>query len=153
MANKLLNVDELAELFAVTPKTIRSWSVEGMPVAKAGAKGRGNRSLYDLAACVGWYFSEKAFDDQRQRLAAAQAEKVEMENATRRGNLARHEDVIAFWNACIANSRARLLALPSRIAAPLPQALRAEIHEHARAIIFEALQELADYEPPKEKTE
>jgi phage terminase Nu1 subunit (DNA packaging protein) len=83
----LLDVAALAGLFRVTEKTVRDWTAQGMPVAKAGGKGRGKKAMYRLGECVEWYFEENferlELDRQRTRLAAEQAQKIAIENALR----------------------------------------------------------------------
>jgi phage terminase Nu1 subunit (DNA packaging protein) len=94
--------------------------------------------------------NESDFDDQRQRLAAAQAEKVEHENAVRRGELARRADVERFWTDCISAARAKFLSIPTRIGARVPPDHRAEVVQIAKEIVYEGLRELSEYEPPLE---
>ena len=75
----------------------------------------------------------------------------ELELEQQRGNLLPMELVIAAWQGHIANSRAKLLALPPKAAS---QVLGMESYlevEHAiRDIIYEALDELAGDGVPKE---
>ena len=87
------------------------------------------------------------YDDQRQRLAAAQAEKVEHENALRRGELASKAEVMRFWTDCIANARQRLLRLPTDIGRDVPADHRPQVQTAARIAVHDALQNLAEYEP------
>lgn len=89
------------------------------------------------------------YDDQRQRLAAAQAEKVERENAIQRGEVARKADVVRFWTDCMANMRARVLAIGSKLGPQLvnigdPNLLASAVRSECCA----ALAELAEYDGP-----
>jgi hypothetical protein len=139
-----LSQTQAATLLSVAPRTLRDW---------ADAP-RNPDGTYPGPALVAYYVAKlrgnsDEFDDQRQRLAAAQAEKVENENAVRRGELADMAEVEKFWTDCIANARAKALALPTKLsprlvnigdASLVAAAIRAEIHA--------MLAELADYAPP-----
>ena len=137
-----LNQTQAAALLSVAPRTLRDW--HDAPRNKDGT--------YPGPALVAYYVARITgggeYDDQRQRLAAAQAEKVEHENAVRRGELARRGDVERFWTECITNMRARALAMGSKLsprlvnigdASLISAAIRAEVHAF--------LSELADWEP------
>lgn len=130
-----------AELIGVTPRTLRDWT--DAP--------RNEDGTYAGPALVQWLLDRNTpadeYDDQRQRLAAAQAERVERENAVARGDLARRADVVKFWTDCIAAARSRLLALPARIAADLPAEIRPAVLAKSRELVHEALRDLAEYEP------
>jgi len=136
----------VAELLGVTPRTIRDWHAEGFPRHEDGS--------YSGPDAVAWLLERRspdgdAFDDQRQRLAAAQAEKVEAENALRRGELADMREVEKFWTDCISNARATLLRLPDDVGRTVPPDLRAAVVAAARKSVHGALNELADYSPPE----
>jgi phage terminase Nu1 subunit (DNA packaging protein) len=105
-----LTQKQIAELFGVTPRAIRDWHSEGLPRLEDGN--------YDGAACVTWYANDDGVD-QRDRLAAAQAEKAEAENAIRRGELIDTNAVAAVWSEMIAAARAKLLSLPTKLSAQL----------------------------------
>jgi len=49
-----LTIDQAAKLFAVTPKTIRSWVAQGMPTVRSGRKGAGNGAIVDLPRAALW---------------------------------------------------------------------------------------------------
>jgi phage terminase Nu1 subunit (DNA packaging protein) len=90
------------------------------------------------------------FDNQRERLAAAQAEKFEMENALRRGELAEASKVQSAWADHIAAARAKLLAMPSKLGPQLthiadPNVVQARIRVEVNA----AISELAEWELPE----
>jgi hypothetical protein len=137
-----LNQTQAAALLSVAPRTLRDW--HDAPRNKDGT--------YPGPALVAYYVAKITgggeFDDQRQRLAAAQSEKVEHDNAVRRGDLAQRADVERFWTECIANMRAKALAMGSKLsprlvnigdASLIAAAIRAEVHAF--------LAELADWEP------
>lgn len=144
MSISALSQIQAAALLSVAPRTLRDW--HDAP--------RNPDGTYSGPAIVAYYVAKMAggggeFDDQRQRLAAAQAEKVEHENAIRRGQLADIAVVERQWNDFTANCRARLLAIPSKLGPRLVNlADPAVINTAIRSEIRAALAELADYEPP-----
>lgn len=104
---------------------------------------------YRMARVFSHLMGNGEFDDQRERLAAAQAEKVETENAVRRGELAVMSDVQRVWADHIAAARAKLLAIPAKLAPQItgihePNVIAAAV----RAEVTAALAELAEYEAP-----
>jgi hypothetical protein len=137
-----LTQTQAAALLSIAPRTLRDW--HDAPRNPDGS--------YVGPALVAYYVAKMAgggeFDDQRQRLAAAQAEKQEHENAVRRGELAPRADVVRFWTDCIANMRAKALAMASKLSPQLVSIGDANIIAAAiRAEVYAFLAELADYEP------
>lgn len=135
-----LTQKQLAELFSVTPRSIRDWHSEGLPRLEDGN--------YDGSACVAWYTDRDGeFADQRQRLAAAQAEKAEAENAVRRSELADTAVVAAAWIEMIASARAKLLSLPTKLGPQLANVADVgAIAALIRVEVYAALAELAEPE-------
>lgn len=90
------------------------------------------------------------FDDQRQRLAAAQAEKHEMENSLRRGELADSAKVQAAWSEHISAARAKLLSMPTKLGPQLTRVADPNIvSARIRAEVYAAINELAEWELPE----
>lgn len=80
----------------------------------------------------------------RERLYKANAEIKEAELARLRGELLPAAEVLATWRGRISNTRARLLAIPSKIAPQIaPPGKLAQTAEALRREIYEALNELA----------
>ena len=76
----------------------------------------------------------------RGRLAAAQADKVELANARQRGSLVDAEAVEREWSDILRAVRAGMLAVPSRVAARLPHLTPhdvSEIDAEVRAVLSE----------------
>lgn len=147
-----VSVARCAAIFGVTSKCVRDWISEGMPVLKRGARGAGNGSVLDLAAVVSWYVARRAgpFDPQQElaRKNAALADRTEMENALRRGELCVIEDMQKAWADHIGVARTRLLAIPATVAPRV--AGIADVPLIAAAIrteIYGALTELSEYTP------
>jgi hypothetical protein len=135
-----LTQSQAATLLSISPRTIRDW--HDAP--------RNPDGTYPGPALVAYYVEKRTgagdFDDQRQRLAAAQAEKVEHENLVRRGMLAQREAVVKFWTECLANMRAKILAMASKLGPQLVNIGDASIIAAAiRAECYAALAELAEW--------
>lgn len=141
---------------ARTVSRYQGQSTDPLPVAVVGK--RGTPHQYDIGAVVKWAIRQKLdelqagqngqvidFNKERARLTQQQADKVTLENAQLRATLLPIEMVVSTWSEMIANARARLLGLPTKIA---PAVTDCEDIAENRAIlteaISEALQELAD---------
>lgn len=145
-----VGTQELAALFRVTPKTVRGWMRDGMPVVVEGSVGAGNEAQIDLASAVRWYVEKNAtrFEVLREqaRLTAERADQIAMANAERRKDLARTAVVEKQFATAADYARRVLLAIPKREA----PAIAAEsdpvaIQAHLTAAIHAALHELANY--------
>lgn len=150
----MADVEQVARALNLTPRRVQQLTSEGLP-----KKGRGE---YELGACMAWYIRylqdalEKRgpaqgggedLDKARARVAAANAERLETENARRRGELAELAEVGKFWADCVANARTRLLAIPAKLSPRLVRIENAAVIDRAiRAEVCTALDELAEYE-------
>ncbi|MEN9317321.1 MAG: Phage packaging protein Nu1 [Pseudomonadota bacterium] len=144
-----LNQQQAAALLGVTARSLRDW-------ADAPRNGDGT---YDGPMLVQWYVARERgligeYDTQRERLAAAQAEKVEAENAVRRGELAELSAVAEQWSAHIHAARAKLLSMPAKLGPQLthvadPTVIAARI----RAEVYAALVELGGTDDDDTDTE
>ena len=125
---RFVAVKQLAISLNVTPRRVHQLVHEGMPQAERGQ--------YDLVACLEWYvrFLQRAVERreslsgksttedvrrERARLLQAQAEKIERQNAQRRGELVPIHVFTEMMAGMIATARAHFLNLPGRIAARL----------------------------------
>lgn len=138
--------------------TGRAWRTVKAKLERAGVRPirqERNANLYDSVAALEAIFSperpagfeNEEFTDQRQRLAAAQAEKQEMENALRSGQLADVRDVEQAWADMILACRAKLLVLPGKLAPQLQNVAQATVIEaRIRAEVYQALNELGQSE-------
>jgi phage terminase Nu1 subunit (DNA packaging protein) len=131
---------EAATLLGVSTRTLRDWAKAGHGVP------RNDDATYDAPALVQWYANHTRgsdFRDQRERLAAAQAERVETENRVRCGELAEMSRVAEVWANHISAARSRLLALPSKLPALLEGRGAPAMAALIRIEVHAALQELA----------
>lgn len=92
---------------------------------RAGASGRGT--------------ADKGYRDERTRLAKVQADKIAQQNAVSSGELVAVSDVAAAWSSILADVRAAMLAIPSRV-----QGIDRHAVETLDREIREALEGLAD---------
>jgi len=134
-------------------------------VSKAIQSGRIQRDLFGridpVQADADWAANTGAGADQvdeprdaplsvtreRARLLCAQAEKAELEVAKTRGLLLDAGDVQSVWSKYISNARARLLSLPASAAPRVAGETVSIAADVIRVLVFEALDELAAYDP------
>ena len=110
----LVNRLELAELLGVHPDRITKFAGEGMPVEKQG--GRSKAGEYDAAACLRWARERRAPGNQEQertRYFAAQADKTELENRVRRGEVAELAAMESTVAGLVVAARDRLRGIPA----------------------------------------
>ena len=147
----------LANLFGMTPRRIRQLENEG--VIKKVARGK-----YSLQENIKSYITfikasvnlkennteetKINYDEEHALLEKRKREKIELELASMRGTMHFSEDVERVMNDMLSNFRAKILALPSRVA---PRLIGidtiADIQEILQIEILEVLQELSEYNP------
>jgi len=92
----------------------------------------------------------KDLQKELTRLRRAQADKTEMEVKEFRGELHRAEDVEMIWTEMLSNFRARILAMPSKLAPSLHKLKDLkEIRKALKDAFNQALQELSEYDPDR----
>jgi hypothetical protein len=150
----IVNVGKVAEALNLDERRVQQLAKEGMP--------REGKGQYDPIKCMWWYIRylqtklEKravpmpggefvGLNDQRVRGLRADAELKEMELALRRGITANLDDVRAAWADLVLMAKARLMAIPPRLAPDLKGEdslvmLQAKIEK----AIKDALNQLAD---------
>ncbi|HAG75160.1 MAG TPA: hypothetical protein DCL53_06840 [Thauera sp.] len=143
---------QIADFFGVSRETINAWQRDGFPVAKRG--GSNVPSEYDSADCIRWFVArelsagrssdnEHDLTAERARLAHHQANIAALDESRKRGELIPADQVKEKWLSMIGAARSRLLALPTRIASTCVGHGEIEIEREARALVHEALSELA----------
>jgi phage terminase Nu1 subunit (DNA packaging protein) len=119
-----VKVEEIARWFGVSDAAVRQLARRGIVVKAA-------RGEYDLEESVRSYSTHlrqlahghKMTDTapkERARLAAAQADAIELKNARARGALVDSEAVAKEWEGICRTIRAGMLRVPKRAAARLP---------------------------------
>ena len=147
-------VVEIAALMGVSTKTVYEQVQKGNII-------QSERGLFDIQASLPKYCQylrdlakgrggeegiATSASFERGRLAKAQATKVELLNATTRGELVPAADVQRKWSDILRNVRGRILAAPSRIGARAPHLSREDI-QIVDSELREALTELAKSRP------
>jgi phage terminase Nu1 subunit (DNA packaging protein) len=144
------NAVEFARLCDVTGQSVTNWMDEGMP-CKRGA-GRGNPVVIDPAQAIPWVLARRAPPgSERERLAKAQADKVELDNAKRRGELVEESFVRSLLMGMAAQLNGMLDGLPGRCASAVvgltAAEARARLLDETRSIragMAEHVQQLSD---------
>ena len=153
MANPTIPVATLARLFNLTERRVQQMAREG--IIPKPEKGK-----YDLIGCTRAYIKylqERATGRdiepqdaylERARLLKAQADKVELEVKSMNGEVVPSEQMELLWSGLVASFRLRMLALPVWCT---PQVMNLETHAEVesclREYVYEALNELARYDP------
>lgn len=142
---------QIAEIFNVDPKTVREWVDGGMPVKATGSRGAGKTHLIDLESAVRWYFSSRrsVLDaaQERARRDKEAADKLALDNARTRGELAPiaiMEEEIA---ALLSDMRANALGLGTKLAPTLAGLSVSEVQARIDAATHELLAAIASYRP------
>ena len=152
----------ISKLLDITPRRLQQLAQDGI-VPKA------DRGRYPLVGCVQGYIrflrdrhvggdidgDDGTVDARKERalLARAQREKVVLETEVLRGRLIPAEQVETIWGGMIANFRTRCLSIPVKAASSIMAALDlAEAESILKDLIYEALGELADYDPAHYRT-
>ena len=138
-------------------KTVDAWIAEGMPVIRGS--GRGNKNMYDPDRCLGWAIrhgkdsvvekfvtgsasrSRMDLSTERARLARAQTEKTERENALVAGKLVDAGSVTVRLSSLFTHARQKLEALPQAVAGLFPE--RPEVQGVVEGVVYDVLHELA----------
>lgn len=108
---------DLALMLRTTPDRVSKYIAEGMPVMITG-NGRGIRTMLDLADVLPWLLDRKAgtLDEARTRQANAAADKTELENRVRRGELVESSEVEREFADCASITKSRLRRIPDAVA-------------------------------------
>jgi len=143
---RIVGQEIIASVFGVAPKTIVEWQEQGFPVALRG--GPGVPSEYETEGCINWLVEREVKKVQSERpqdrLARVQADKIEMENAERRGLLIPADHLEPALKAAFTAARENWLDAVARLARELPAEPRAR--EDMLQAEFEAfLHRLADW--------
>lgn len=143
-----LSVNRLATMTGLDRRTVGRY-LEG--VAPSDESGRS--PVYRLRDLVGKIMEAKAAPADgadysrlppKDRKDAAMADKYELENRVRRGELAELQEVEEAWTTLVLSARNRLIAMPKRLAQRLAKENRvAEVEKAIGAVVDEILKELS----------
>lgn len=151
MAADVLDVEQLAELIGVSRRRVFQMAHEGNPppVDQAGkypCKDTGAWIRQRILAELGVSSTGEVYDlnAEKARLTYHQANISALEEEIKRKNVIPADTVQEHWEGLVANTRAKLLNLPGRLATKVVGAATIQDAEReARELIHEALQELA----------
>lgn len=142
----LISKKDAAKAFGISVTALGQWPIK--PSTRAGRV-----ALYYLPELIEYRLNRGqsgqggSYEEERTRLTKAQADKTELEVAQLKGQLLNVDGVAEEMADVILAARAKLLALPGRLAA---QAIAAtnlrEIEDFAREEIDSALRELGSLE-------
>ena len=141
---KLYTSKAVADWLGLTERRVRQLRDEG--VLEEQAPG-----LYDLKTATRRYLayvrSGGSFADERTALTRAKREAAEMENALRRGELHRTEEIETGIKTMLLNIRGRFLSLPAKLSPALATmgGDQASIFDALKKAIDETLEELRDF--------
>lgn len=147
----IVSTAEISEIFGISTRRVQQ-------LAKDGVFVRVGHGQFDLPASVN-SFIEYRLDDTKDegvldktteeaKWTRARREKTELELQIMRGDLHRSEDVRRVMNDMMGAFRARILSIPSKFAPQLVGLTEIPpIKEVLKQGVYEALEELSDYDP------
>lgn len=154
MQAKLWSISGLAVELARDRRSLAS-ALEGLEPDETGKDGAGRMMRrYRMARVVEHLFGRsrgEALDGsyERARRDKETADKLALENALRRGELAEVSQVQSTWADHIAAARAKLLSMPTKLGPQLTHVADPNIIAgRIRAEVYAAINELAAWEPP-----
>lgn len=119
---RIVGQERIAAVFGVAPKTIVDWQEQGFPIAQRGSPGI--PSEYETDVCIGWLVDRELRKVQAEspndRLARVRADSIEMDNAERRGQLIRADQLEPKLKAAFVAAREAWLDAVPRLARELP---------------------------------
>ncbi len=150
---------QLAAAFGVRARQVGRWVADGCPVLAPGGPGRAAR--FDLREVIGWYVARElaaraprggdVLDPrhERARRDRAAADALELRNRLRRGECVEVVEVVRVWRELLAEVRAQLLALPTRLAPVLaPETDARLVADRLTTAVTDCLRGLARWRPP-----
>ncbi|WP_345198935.1 terminase small subunit [Kistimonas scapharcae] len=159
---KVVNKRELAEIVGKSQQTLTTWQKNGMPISSDGANGTAN--LYDTEEIIQWMISREIerriadhggdmgdwfdYEKERARLTHHQANIAGLDEEVKRGRLIPADVVESAWVDFVAAFRAKVLSIPTKAAHQfITLSDLNQIQDCLKEHLFEALAELADYDP------
>lgn len=147
MTQKFISTEALAAKLGLSTRRIREYVAEGVLV-RSGKQ-------FDEDACVAAYAEhmrraavgkrgagKSAGGEERRRLAAAQADVLELKLARERGSLVDAGEAAAALASIVLKTRDAILRVPDRLAAQMPHLSRTDVEAIDRAL-RQALTELS----------
>lgn len=141
-----LSQQAAATLLSTTPRSLRDWEKAGDGIP------RNADGSYPGPALVAWYVARQSGDEldavkERARKDKEAADKLALENAETRGDVARISTMESELSTLFADHRSNALALPNKLAPALVGLNADQIRERIESSVYELLGDLADYRP------
>lgn len=155
----LVNKTHLAEILGKSQQTLTTWQKNGMPIFAEGSNGQANQ--YKTEDVIQWLINREIgkltvddegrvhdYEAERARLTHHQANKTELESKVLKGQLIHAETVEQVQGDMVSSFRSKILAIPTKAAhSMIGLDDLNEAKEILKEYLYEALSELADYEP------
>ena len=141
----LLSISELSDLTGKDRRTVKRHAGTLSMVKDGKSHKYESRDLLPLLYGYSAADGEKLdLSQERARLARLQGDKADLELKAMRGEYAKLEDVVAEVSDAFSHVRAKLLALPSKMAGlVLGMTTPAEVQATLQGVIYDALTELS----------
>lgn len=145
----IVTTSEICEILGLSARRIQQ-------LTKEGALVRVSHGKYDLPSSIKAYidYSNEVPSEELDKIAEetlwtrARRQKAELELKIMRGEVHRSEDVESVMNDMLASFRAQMLVIPGKVAPQLLSITDVEVIKSiVKKYIYEALQELSDYDP------
>jgi phage terminase Nu1 subunit (DNA packaging protein) len=145
---RIEGIAALCDFFGCSHQAVANWRAEGMPVLEAGGANR--PSIFDSVAVHEWLLQRAVTkvkpEDQRERLARLQGDKVAMEIAEQQKLLIPTAAVEPKWRAACVAAREQLLRERRRAVAALNKAKTPKERDQVLAAVHDRfLRTLADW--------
>lgn len=138
------SLNKLQELTGFARATIKTRLSTCQPI-----EGPRGAQLYETREALPFLYDNKASvyetDKERARLLHHQANLADLDEQVKQGRLIPAEQVEAEWGGALMNIRARMLAIPSQIAARCVNSTQEQIQAEASELVRQALEELASH--------
>ena len=139
-----LSQKQCADMHGVDVRTIRRWDEDGHP--------KNDDATYTASESIAWRLQRESGSDldytaERARLAKAQADKTEIENAVRAGQLLEASRVVREVGDMLSAFRARVIAIPDAVGQHFDAGAAKAVVRELRTRLYEALAELSQYRP------
>lgn len=154
----LCNKAELASILGKSERTLTTWQKQGLPIHAAGTRGQEN--LYDTEQVIDWLIRREmekilisddgeaiVYEVEKARLTKAQANHEELKVEVLKGELIGADVVERVQGGMVSAFRSRCLSLPTKAAPQLVGLPESEIESALTDYVYEALEELSDFDP------
>jgi phage terminase Nu1 subunit (DNA packaging protein) len=140
----LENLNRLRDLTGMGHRTLQARLASLTPAREGKSLLYESRDALPLLYQVRDVARRYDLEEERARLSHHQANLAALDEEVKKKNLIPADVVLERWQTVIANVRARLLSIPSQLAATCENAPRQQIEDKASDMVRLALEELSD---------